>query len=63
MQSLEARLEKLEQAKRTASERKMSDAELAVRTIWMLETKEPGWEKVAELLRESKAKAASKESK
>ncbi len=63
MQSLESRLEKLEQAKRTASERKFSDAELAVRAIWMIESKEPGWEKVEALLRESKAKAASKESK
>lgn len=56
MSSLETRLEKLEQAKRTASSRVFTDAELAVRLIWMIDTKAPGWERVAELLAEAAKK-------
>ena len=50
MTSLEARLAKLEQAKYIASARVLSDVELAVRATWALETKAPGWEKLAEIL-------------
>ena len=60
MQSLESRLEKLEQAKRTASSRVFSNAELAVRAIWMIETKAKGWERVAELLGVAAKRAAAK---
>lgn len=61
MQNLESRLLKLEQAKRTASERKFSDAELAVRAIWMIETKAPGWERVADLLGLAAKRATAKD--
>ena len=60
MSSLETRLEKLEQAKRIASSRVWSDSELAVRAIWMIDTKAPGWERVAELLAEAKKRSTAK---
>lgn len=50
MASLETRLEKLEQAKRSTLSRTLTDAERAIRAIWMIETKAPGWERLAELL-------------
>ena len=56
MSNLETRLEKLEQTKRYAASRVFSDAELAVRCIWMIDTKAPGWERVAELLAEAAKK-------
>ena len=50
MTSLSLRLAKLEQAKSIASDRAMSDVELAVRADYMISTKAPGWEKLAKLL-------------
>lgn len=63
MSSLENRLEKLEQAKRTASSRVWTDAELAVRAIWMIDTKAPGWERIAELMASSAERTAGKTGK
>ncbi len=57
---IESRLKRLEHFKRTASERKFSDAELAVRAIWMIESKAPGWERVAELLGLAAKRATAK---
>ena len=61
MPSIEARLEKLEQVKRTGSAPMHSDAARANRAIWMMKTKAPGWERVADLLGVAAKRAVAKD--